>query len=59
MTRESTVESLEKALYERARRLGEEYLARGRQTRERMIEEENERMRLREERETLAAGAKV
>ncbi len=57
MTQETTVESLEKALYERARRLGDEYLARARQTRERMIEEENERLRLREERETLAAEA--
>jgi V/A-type H+-transporting ATPase subunit E len=57
MTQETTVESLEKALFERARKLADEYLARARQTRERMIEEENERLRLREERETLAAEA--
>lgn len=57
MTKETTVDTLEQALFERARRLGEEYLARARQTRERMIEEENERLRLREERETLAAEA--
>ena len=59
MTRENTVENLEKALFERARRLGDEYMARARQTRERMIEEENERLRLREERETLAAEAEA
>lgn len=59
MTRETTVENLERALFERAKRLGEEYLARARQTRERMIEEENERLRLREERETLAAEAEA
>ncbi len=59
MTQETTVETLEQALFERARRLGDEYLARARQTRERMIEEENERLRLREERETLAAEAEA
>lgn len=59
MNQNATVETLENALFERARRLGEEYLARARQTRERMIEEENERLRLREERETLAAEAEA
>jgi V/A-type H+-transporting ATPase subunit E len=59
MTQETTVENLERALFERARRLGDEYLARARQTRERMIEEENERLRLRVERETLAAEAEA
>ena len=59
MSPETTVETLETALFERARKLADEYLARARQTRERMIEEENERLRLREERETLAAEAEA
>jgi len=59
MTKETTVESLESALFERASKLGEEYLARARQTRERMIEEANERLRIREEREVLAAEAEA
>ena len=59
MSSETTVETLENALFERARKLADEYLARARQTRERMIEEENERLRLREERETLAAEAEA
>lgn len=59
MKQETTVENLERALFDRARRLADEYLARARQTRERMIEEENERLRLREERETLAAEAEA
>ena len=59
MSSETTVETLESALFERARKLADEYLARARQTRERMIEEENERLRLREERETLAAEAEA
>jgi len=55
MTATSTVESLEQALFERAKKLADEYLLRARQTRERMIDEENERLRIREEREVLAA----
>lgn len=51
------VEDLETALMERAHRLADEYLARARRTRSQIVEEENERLRLREEREVLAAKA--
>ena len=55
MNRDAAIQDLETALLERARSLAEEALARGRQSRDRIIQEENERLRLREERETLAA----
>jgi V/A-type H+-transporting ATPase subunit E len=51
------IEDLEAALMERAHRLAEEYLARARRTRAQIVEEENERLHLREEREVLAAKA--
>lgn len=51
------VEDLETALMERAHRLADEYLARARRQRAQIVEEENERLRLREEREVLAAKA--
>jgi V/A-type H+-transporting ATPase subunit E len=40
---------------DRARRLADEYLARAESTRERMLRDENEHLRVREEREVLAA----
>ena len=46
---------LESALLERARTLAEEYLANARRTRDQVIADANERLRLREEREILAA----
>jgi V/A-type H+-transporting ATPase subunit E len=52
---EPTLQELEQALMERARRLADEYLARARSTVERMISDENERLRIREERAVLAA----
>jgi V/A-type H+-transporting ATPase subunit E len=57
MTGEVKVENLESALLERAKSLADEYLARAKRSRSRILEEENERLRLREERETLAAKA--
>ena len=55
MSREPTLDDLEQALMDRARRLADEYLARAESTRERMLRDENEHLRIREEREVLAA----
>jgi V/A-type H+-transporting ATPase subunit E len=53
------VTELEGALLERARALAEEYVDRGRRGAERVLEEANARLRLREEREVLAAKAEA
>lgn len=53
----ANVEELESALLARAKRLAGEYLSRAQHSRDHIIEEANERMRLREEREVLAAKA--
>ena len=55
MSTEPTLDDLEQALMDRARRLANEYLARAESTRERMLRDENEHLRVREEREVLAA----
>jgi len=55
MSSEPTLDDLEQALMDRARRLADEYLARAESTRERMLRDENEHLRVREEREVLAA----
>ncbi len=55
MSKEPTLDDLEQALMDRARRLADEYLARAESTRERMLRDENEHLRIREEREVLAA----
>jgi V/A-type H+/Na+-transporting ATPase subunit E len=55
MSTEPTLDDLEQALMDRARRLADEYLARAESTRERMLSDENEHLRVREEREVLAA----
>ena len=55
MSSEPSLQDLEQALIDRARRLAEEYMARARATRERMISDKNEWLRIREEREVLAA----
>ena len=57
MNSENAIQDLERALLERARKLADEYMQRARATREHIISDENERLRLREERETLAAEA--
>ncbi|CAK0741096.1 V-type ATP synthase subunit E [Gammaproteobacteria bacterium] len=57
MTAIANVEELERALLARAQTLAEEYLERARRSRDRILDEENERLRLREEREVLAAKA--
>ena len=49
------VAGLEKALTERARKLSEEHLVNGRQARDLILIETRQRLRLEEERETLAA----
>lgn len=51
------VEQLEAALLARARTLADEYMERAHRSRDRIVAEENERLRLREEREVLAAKA--
>lgn len=55
MSERSVTDDLESALRERARRLADEHLAHARQIREQIIQEENDRLRLREEREVLSA----
>lgn len=55
MSAETGVDNLEAALLERAQRLADEALSLGRQNRDRIIREENERLQLREEREVLLA----
>lgn len=55
MSDASIAKDLEAALRDRARNLAEEHLAHARQIREQLIQEENERLRLREEREVLSA----
>ncbi|MEJ2309801.1 MAG: V-type ATP synthase subunit E [Gammaproteobacteria bacterium] len=55
MSSEPSLQDLEQALIDRARRLADEYMARARSTRERMISDKNEWLRIREEREVFAA----
>lgn len=57
MTSEHDVEALEQALLARARRLADEYRERGERSREHIIEDAGERLRLREQHEILAAKA--
>jgi V/A-type H+-transporting ATPase subunit E len=51
----SVTDDLEAALLRRARKLADEHLAHARNIHDQVIEEENQRLRLREEREVLAA----
>jgi V/A-type H+/Na+-transporting ATPase subunit E len=51
------VAGLERALAERARKLADEHLLNGRQARDLILMETRQRLRLQEERETLAAKA--
>jgi V/A-type H+-transporting ATPase subunit E len=51
------IEQLEKALIDRANALAKEYLARGHTARDKIIEDANDRLRLREDREILVAKA--
>lgn len=53
----ANAEELEAALLARAQRLAEDYLSRARHSRDHIIEEANDRLHLREEREVLAAKA--
>lgn len=55
MSSEGQTKTLEAALLERAQRLADEAVALGRQNYDRILGEENERLRLREEREVLIA----
>lgn len=55
MNDQTLTDDLEAALLERARKLAEEHLAHARSIRDQIIEEEDQRLRLREEREVLAA----
>lgn len=57
MNKQVQIEELESALLARAKALAEEHLANARRTRDQIITDANERQRLREEREILAAKA--
>ncbi len=57
MDAETGTNDLETALLNRAQRLADEALSLGKQNRDRIIREENERLQLREEREVLMAKA--
>ena len=55
MTSELKVEDLEKSLLQRADDLADEYFQRAKRSHDHFIEDENERLHLREEREVMAA----
>lgn len=55
MTNDVSIDDLEKALLDRANALSKEYAERAKRSYEHYIEDENERLRLREEREEMAA----
>lgn len=57
MSEADAVKALEEALLARARVLADEYRARGRESRQRILQEAHERLRQREEEETLRAKA--
>ena len=57
MNKQVQIEELESALIARAKALAEEHLANARRTRDQVMTDANERQRLREEREILAAKA--
>lgn len=57
MNKQVQIEELEAALIARAKALAEEHLANARRTRDQVMADANERQRLREEREILAAKA--
>ena len=57
MNKQVQIEELESALIARAKALAEEHLANARRTRDQAMTDANERQRLREEREILAAKA--
>jgi len=57
MNKQIQIEELESALITRAKALAEEHLANARRTRDQAMTDANERQRLREEREILAAKA--
>jgi len=59
MMDDSDIATLEEALLERAERLANEYISRAENEKIKIIEEENERLHLREEREVLTAKAKA
>ncbi len=55
MNQEARIEELERALQERARRLADEYLERGRRSRDHLLADAKDKLHLREEREVLSA----
>lgn len=57
MNKQVQIEELESALIARAKALAQEHLANAKRTRDQVISDANERQRLREEREILAAKA--
>ena len=59
MSDEDNLSGLETALAERARKLAEEHLVNGRQARELILTETRQRLRIKEEREELAAKAQA
>ena len=57
MKDDAVINNLEKALIDRAQKLAKEYLSRAERARQHVIEEAQEKLRLREQREVLAAQA--
>lgn len=57
MSESEQISGLEAALLARAQKLADEYLANGRQIHQQIIEDANQRLRIEEEREVLAAKA--
>lgn len=57
MKQEAVINNLEQALLDRANKLAEEYLARAKRAHQHVLEDAQEKLHLREQRETLAAQA--
>jgi V/A-type H+-transporting ATPase subunit E len=57
MKQETVINNLQQALLDRADKLAEEYLARAERARQHVLEDAQEKLHLREQRETLAAQA--
>lgn len=59
MKNDAVINNLEKALIDRAQKLAKEYLSRAERARQHVIEEAQEKLHLREQREVLAAQAEA
>jgi len=59
MKQETVINNLQQALLDRAEKLAEEYLARAKRAHQHVLEDAQEKLHLREQRETLAAQAEA